>query len=87
LLYAATLDLNAYQLARKDQLKLAREEWKKALQFDPENQPLVQNSAIVNLLLDDYDTATKEFPTPSRTLVRDGDAKPARLWTFSTTRQ
>ncbi len=44
-LYAATLDLNAYQLARKEQNKLARDEWKKALQYDPDNPEIVQNLA------------------------------------------
>jgi tetratricopeptide (TPR) repeat protein len=60
-LYAATLDLNAYQLARKDQNKLALEEWRKALGYDPDNPHVVQNAAISNLLLDDYDKATGHF--------------------------
>ncbi len=60
-LYASTLDLNAYQLARKDQNKLAREEWKKALGFDPDNPRILQNYGIVNLLLDDYDEASRQF--------------------------
>jgi len=60
-LYAATLDLNAYQLARKDQNKLALEEWRKALGYDPDNPQIVQNAAISNLLLDDYDKATGHF--------------------------
>lgn len=57
-LYAATLDLNAYQLARKDQNKMALEEWKKALSYDADNPFIVQNTAIINLLIDDYDKAT-----------------------------
>jgi tetratricopeptide (TPR) repeat protein len=60
-LYAATLDLNAYQLARKDQNKLALEEWRKALGYDADNPFVVQNVAISNLLLDDYDKATGHF--------------------------
>ncbi|MBN2081519.1 hypothetical protein JW859_04840 [bacterium] len=58
ILYAATLDLNAYQLARKDQNKLALEEWKKALNYDPENPNIVQNCAVICLLVDDYDSAS-----------------------------
>ena len=60
-LYAATLDLNAYQLARKEQYKLARDEWIKALQYDPSNADAVQNLGIVNLMLDDYEEATRQF--------------------------
>jgi predicted Zn-dependent protease len=60
-LYAATLDLNAYQMARKDQLKLAQEEWKKALGFDPNSVQLQQNYAISCLLRDDFDEATGQF--------------------------
>jgi tetratricopeptide (TPR) repeat protein len=60
-LYAATLDLNGYQLARKEQFKLAREEWKKAVSYDPDNPGVVQNLAIVNLLLDEYEEATRQF--------------------------
>lgn len=60
-LYAATLDLNGYQLARKEQNKHARDEWKKALQYDPDNAEVAQNLAIVNLLLDDYEEATRQF--------------------------
>jgi tetratricopeptide (TPR) repeat protein len=61
LLYAATLDLNGYQLARKDQHKLAREEWRKALKFDADNMDVLQNFAISSLQLDDYDEATRSF--------------------------
>jgi tetratricopeptide (TPR) repeat protein len=61
LLYAATLDLNAYQLARKDQHKLAREEWRKALKFDENSMTIIQNFAISSLQLDDYDEATRAF--------------------------
>jgi tetratricopeptide (TPR) repeat protein len=60
-LYGATLDLNAYQLARKDQNTLAREEWKKALSFDADSPAIVQNAAIVSLLLDDYEAAETLF--------------------------
>jgi len=60
-LYAATLDLNAYQLARKDQHKLAREEWKKALSYTPDNTTILQNFGICCLLLDDYEEATRQF--------------------------
>ncbi len=65
-LYAATLDLNAYQLARKDQNKLAKEEWKKAMAYDPANPAVVQNFAIINLLMDDYDAATKHYQQLAR---------------------
>jgi tetratricopeptide (TPR) repeat protein len=61
LLYAATLDLNGYQLARKDQHKLAREEWRKGLKFDADNMSLIQNFAISSLQLDDYDEATRSY--------------------------
>jgi tetratricopeptide (TPR) repeat protein len=61
LLYAATLDLNGYTLARKDQHKLAREEWRKALKFDPDSITLIQNFAIASLELDDYDESTRAF--------------------------
>jgi tetratricopeptide (TPR) repeat protein len=61
LLYAATLDLNAYQLGRKDQHKLAREEWRKALKFDENSIPIIQNFAISSLQLDDYEEATRAF--------------------------
>ena len=59
-LYAATLDLNGYQMARKDQVKLAQEEWKKAISFDP-NSVMQQNFAIACLLRDDYDEAIGQF--------------------------
>ncbi|MCC7479229.1 tetratricopeptide repeat protein [bacterium] len=65
-LYAGTLDLNAYQAARKDQLKQAREEWKKALEFDPENPWIVQNYAISILLLDDLDEAGNQYKRLAR---------------------
>ncbi len=65
-LYAGTLDLNAYQAARKDQMKQAREEWKKALDFDPENPWIVQNFAIAILLLDDLDEATNQYKRLAR---------------------
>ncbi|MDQ3023711.1 MAG: hypothetical protein M3R04_04885, partial [bacterium] len=60
-LYAATLDLNAYQMARKDQVKLAQEEWKKALGFDPNSVQLQQNYAISCLMRDDFEEATGQF--------------------------
>jgi tetratricopeptide (TPR) repeat protein len=60
-LYAATLDLNAYQMARKDQVKLAQDEWKKALAFDPNSVQLQQNYAIACLLRDEFDEATGQF--------------------------
>lgn len=60
-LYAATLDLNAYQLARKDQNKLAREEWKKALSYTPDNPQIIQNYGLSCLLLDDYEEATRQL--------------------------
>jgi tetratricopeptide (TPR) repeat protein len=60
-LYAATLNLNAYQMARKDQHKLASEEWSKALKYDPENPELIQNYAISLLALDKHDEATQQF--------------------------
>jgi tetratricopeptide (TPR) repeat protein len=59
--YAATLDLNGYQLARKEQYKLACEEWKKGLKYDPDNAGIVQNLAISHLLLDEYEDATRQF--------------------------
>jgi len=65
-LYAATLDLNAYQLARKDQNSLAKEEWKKSLAYDPANPVILQNFAIINLLMDDYDSATKHYQQLAR---------------------
>jgi tetratricopeptide (TPR) repeat protein len=60
-LYAATLDLNAYQMARKDQLKLAQEEWKKALSYDPNSTQLQQNYSIACMLRDDFEEATGQF--------------------------
>lgn len=66
-LYAATLDLNAYQLARKDQSKLALEEWKKALKFDEDNSAVQQNLAIAWLQLNNYEEATKAFHRLSKT--------------------
>ena len=60
-LYAATLNLNAYQMARKDQHKLASEEWAKALKYDPENPELIQNYAISLLAADKHDEATLQF--------------------------
>jgi tetratricopeptide (TPR) repeat protein len=60
-LYAATLDLNAYQMARKDQLKLAQDEWKKALEFDATSPQLQQNYAIVCMLRDEFDLASVQF--------------------------
>lgn len=61
LLYAETLSLNAYQLAKKGQDKLACAEWGKAVKFDPENPELVQNHAIACLQLMDLKEATKQF--------------------------
>ncbi|MEZ5338680.1 MAG: hypothetical protein R3F46_10470 [bacterium] len=60
-LYAATLDLNAYQLARKDQHKLALEEWKKALKFDEDNAAIQQNLSIGWLQLGNYEECTRSF--------------------------
>ncbi|UNM07069.1 MAG: hypothetical protein H7A35_09275 [Planctomycetales bacterium] len=60
-LYAATLDLNAYQLARKDQHKLALEEWKKSLKFDEDNAAIQQNLAIGYLMTDNYEECTRSF--------------------------
>jgi tetratricopeptide (TPR) repeat protein len=66
-LYAATLNLNAYQMARKDQHKLASEEWAKALKYDPENPEIIQNYAISQLALDKNDEATRQFHALSKT--------------------
>jgi tetratricopeptide (TPR) repeat protein len=75
-LYAATLDLNAYQMARKDQLKLAAEEWKKALAYDPESAAIQQNFAIVTLLRDDYDEAIKQYTRLAKLWQRMIDSNP-----------
>ncbi|MCH7471564.1 hypothetical protein IIA79_01230, partial [bacterium] len=60
-LYAATLDLNAYKLARKDQNKMARDEWQKAMAFDQDNLEILQNCAIISFLLEDFEEATRQF--------------------------
>lgn len=61
LLYAETLNLNAYQLSRKGQAKMAREEWAKALKYDQNNPLILQNYAIACLHVDDTAEATRQF--------------------------
>lgn len=75
-LYGATLDLNGYLLAKKEQNKNARDEWKKAAQYDPDNPQLAQNLAIVNLLLDDYEEATRQFHRLRQLWQREINANP-----------
>ena len=48
-------------MGRKDQLKLAQEEWKKALTYDPNSALLQQNFAIACLMLDNFEEATGQF--------------------------
>jgi tetratricopeptide (TPR) repeat protein len=61
LLYAETLNLNAYQLARKGQAKMSRDEWAKALKYDQNNPLILQNYAIACLQVDDTAEATRQF--------------------------
>jgi tetratricopeptide (TPR) repeat protein len=65
-LRAAAHNLMAYQLARRDHKKEAREQWKLALKLDTGSAPIVQNYAIISLLLDNYDEATKYFTQLAR---------------------
>jgi tetratricopeptide (TPR) repeat protein len=54
-LYAFTLDLNAYTLAQKGNIKLAINEWEKATEYDSENLSIIQNMAIAYMSVDDFD--------------------------------
>lgn len=54
-LYAYTLDLNAYNLALKGNIKLAIAEWEKAVDYDSENLSIIQNIAIAYMSVDDFD--------------------------------
>jgi predicted O-linked N-acetylglucosamine transferase (SPINDLY family) len=77
-LYASTLNLNAYQMARKEQNKLAAEEWAKAIKYDPENPEIVQNYAISLLLLDKNDEATRQFHTLEKLWQRMAGEQPRK---------
>ena len=54
-LWAYTLDLNAYKLAQKDNIKLAIAEWEKATEYDPDNLTIIQNVAIAQMSAEDFD--------------------------------
>jgi tetratricopeptide (TPR) repeat protein len=54
-LYAYTLDLNAYNLALKGNIKLGIAEWEKSVEYDPENLSIIQNIAIAYMSVDDFD--------------------------------
>ncbi len=54
-LYAYTLDLNAYLLAQKGNLKLAIGEWEKSTSYDPTNTSILHNLAIAYMMADDFD--------------------------------
>ncbi len=54
-LYAYTLNLNAYTLAQKDNLKLAIAEWEKAIEYDPDNLAILQNMAIAYMAAEEFD--------------------------------
>lgn len=78
LLYAATLDLNAYQVARKDQVKLARDEWKKALTFDQSNLSVLQNYAIATMHSGELDEAERLFRLLARGWHSQADKDPRK---------
>ena len=80
-LYAATLSLNAFQLARRDQLSVAIEEWKKALKYDNRNQEIIQNLAIAQLSAGRYEDALATFERLKGLLERqvEGSRVPAEL--------
>ncbi|GEM_PF-1279444 len=80
-LYAATLNLNAFQLARRDQLTVAIEEWKKALKYDNRNPEIVQNLAIAQLSAGRYEDALATFERLKTLLDRqvEGGRVPAEL--------
>lgn len=77
-LYASTLNLNACQMARKEQNKLAAEEWAKAIKYDPENPEIVQNYAISLLLLDKNDEATRQFHALGKLWQRMASEQPRK---------
>jgi tetratricopeptide (TPR) repeat protein len=54
-LWAYTLNLNAYSLAQKDNIKLAIAEWEKATDYDPDNLAIIQNVAIAHMSVEDFD--------------------------------
>jgi tetratricopeptide (TPR) repeat protein len=78
LLYAATLDLNAYQMARKDQNKAARDEWKKALTFDQQNLSLLQNYAIATMQLGELEEAERLMRLLGRSWQAQLDQNPRK---------
>ncbi|MCD6282426.1 DnaJ domain-containing protein [bacterium] len=54
-LWAYTLNLNAYTLAQKGNIKLAIAEWEKATEYDPDNLAIIQNVAIAHMSVEDFD--------------------------------
>lgn len=54
-LYAVTLSLNAYNLAKQDQVGLAINEWKRAHEYDKSNSDVIHNLAIAYLLTDEFE--------------------------------
>jgi len=54
-LYAYTLDLNAYLLAQRGNIRLAIGEWEKAYNYDPDNTSILQNLAIAYMVAEEFD--------------------------------
>ncbi len=56
-LYAYTIDLNAYLLAQRGNIKIAISEWEKAFNYDSSNTSILQNLAIAYMLVDNFETS------------------------------
>lgn len=54
-LYATTLSLNAYILAKQDQIGLAINEWRRAHEYDKTDSDVIHNLAIAYLLTDEFE--------------------------------